>query len=716
MAEQKDIYKNRIKSILTQGGGKGVPYKKLYASCKGRRQNAAAFSAAVAELKREGVITEDKSGIRLCADAGLFRAKVSRLNKTFGFLEREDGAEVFVPGKFLKGAMPGDTVMARLLPPRVEQTEGGLLDGEVVSVVEEGFTEFSGTVEKDGKTVCIRPDTLSKELMIVSAIDVPVRVGDKVLAEISRRGDRHSEHRVRIKDVFGDSGKAKTSADALLYTNGIEVDFPSQVLDEARAAEHKGIPPEELYRRLDLRDEVIFTIDGADTKDIDDAVSVSRDGGGWNLGVHIADVSFYVKAGSELDNDAMLRGTSIYYANKVVPMLPKELSNGICSLNPHEDRLAFSCLMKLDLEGQLVSYKFSKSVIRSRVKGVYSEINTLLDCLKNGEAVPFERAEKYGGLTKSILLMDTLAAILTANKLRRGAPQIETSESKLIIDENDVCVDVQRRERGRSELIIEEFMLMANTAAARLAKESGVPFVYRVHEDPSPEKIGELVETVSVMGIAVPHFTSVKPKHLAEILEKTKESPLAPVVNSMVLRSMAKAKYSDEPLGHFGLVLDDYAHFTSPIRRYPDLAIHRILTDLCYNKKTPDELRKRYAAFANEAAKQSSERELTAMRVERACDDCYAAEYMSAHIGERFEGMISSVQDFGFFVELPNTVEGLVRLDTLKNGPYDYDGRFALTKEGKPVYRVGDRISVICAAADVSAGQVDFAVEDDISV
>lgn len=708
MAEQKDIYKNRIKSILTQGSGKGVPYKKLYASCKGRRQNAAAFAAAIAELKREGVIAEDKSGIKLCSAAGLFRATVSRLNKTFGFIEREDGTEVFVPGKFLKGAMPGDTVMARLLPPR-----GELPEGEVVSVAEEGFTEFSGTVEKEGSTVCIRPDTLSKDLMIVSAIDVPVRVGDKVLAEIYRRGEKHSEHRVRIKAIFGDSGKAKSSADALLYTNGIETEFPSQVLDEARAAEHKGIPFDEIYKRLDLRDEIIFTIDGADTKDIDDAVSVSRDGDGWKLGVHIADVSFYVKAGSELDADAMLRGTSIYYANKVVPMLPKELSNGICSLNPQEDRLAFSCLMKLDGEGRLVDYKFSKTIIRSRVKGVYSEINTLLEGIRSGEGVSPELAEKYDGLTGTILRMDELASILTANKLRRGAPQIETSESKLIIDENDVCVDVRRRERGRSELIIEEFMLMANTAAARLAKEAGIPFVYRVHEDPAPEKIGELVETVSVMGIDVPHFTTVKPKHLAEILEKTKDSPLAPVVNSMVLRSMAKAKYSDEPLGHFGLVLDDYAHFTSPIRRYPDLAIHRILTDLCYNKKTPDQIRKRYAAFANEAAHQSSERELVAMRIERACDDCYAAEYMSAHIGEHFEGMISSVQEFGFFVELPNTVEGLVRLDTLKNGPYDYDGRFALTKEGKSVYRVGDKVSVICAAANVSAGQVDFVVEGD---
>lgn len=708
MADIKDIYKNRIREQLSQAGKKSVTYKQLYSKCKGRKPDAAAFARAISEMKREGIIIEGKSGIKLCTAAGLFRARVSRINRTFGFIERDDGSEVFVPGKFLMGAMPGDIVMARLLPQR-----GELPEGEVVSIAEEGFAEFTGTIEKDGKTICIRPDTLAKEPMIVSELDVPVRVGDKVLAEIVRRGERHSDHRVRVTAIFGDSKKAKSSADAILYSNGVEVEFPACVLDEAKFAEHRGIPEGETDRRLDLRDEIIFTIDGADTKDIDDAISVSKTDNGWELGVHIADVSFYVKAGSELDKDAMLRGTSIYYANKVVPMLPKELSNGICSLNPGEDRLAFSCLMKLDPEGKLVSYKFSKTVIRSRVKGVYSEINTMLECIKNGTEIPSELAEKYNGLTDTILLMDELAAILTANKLHRGAPQIDTSECKLIIDENDVCIDVKKRERGRSELIIEEFMLMANTAAARLAKESGVPFVYRIHEDPAPEKVDELIEIVSRMGVAVPHFTSVKPKHLAEILEKTKDMPLAPVVNNLVLRSMAKAKYADEPIGHFGLVLDDYAHFTSPIRRYPDLAIHRILTDLCYNKQPVKYMQKRYAGFAKEAAQQSSECELTAMRVERSCDDCYIAEYMTNHIGETFEGMISSVQEFGFFVELPNTVEGLVRVDTLAKGPYDYDGHFTLLKEGQPVYRVGDTIKVVCAAANVSSGQVDFTVEGD---
>ncbi len=708
MADTKDIYGKRIQNQLEQGKGKGISYKKLYAACKGRQSDAAAFAAAVADLKREGVIFEDESGIRLCIAAGVFRAEVTKLSRTFGFIKDDSGAEVFVPGKFLMGAMPGDIVMARYLPQRRE-----LPEAEVVSVAEEGFSEFTGTVEMDGSTMCVRPDSISKELMIVSEIEVPVKEGDKVLAEISRRGERHSDHRVRIKGLFGDSKKAKSSADAVLYINGIETDFPSEVLDEARTAEHRGIPDGEVYKRLDLRDEIIFTIDGADTKDIDDAVSVSREADGWKLGVHIADVSFYVKPGSELDKDAMARGTSIYYANKVVPMLPKELSNGICSLNPQEDRLAFSCLMKLDGEGKLVSYKFSKSVIRSRVKGVYSEINEIIDCVKGGEKVPDGLAEKYDGLTDTIMLMDELAAILTENKLRRGAPQIETSEGKFVIDENDVCVDVKKNERGRSELIIEEFMLMANTAAARLAKENKIPFVYRVHEDPSAEKIDELVETLSLMGVAIPKFTTVKPKHLAEILEKTKDTPFAVVINNMVLRSMAKAKYSDEPLGHFGLVLEDYSHFTSPIRRYPDLAIHRILTDLCYNKQSTEFMQKRYASFAKEAAQQSSERELIAMRVERECDDCYAAEYMTAHVGESFEGTISSVQEFGFFVELPNTVEGLVRMDTLKNGPYDYDGRFTYTKDGKPVYRVGNTVKVTCVSAVVNSGQIDFVADGD---
>lgn len=709
MAETFDIYKTRIKEILKQSGKKSVSFKVLYNKCKGRKNNLPEFKRALASLEKSGDVIETKAGYKLAEAGGMFKATVSRINKTFGFIEKEDGTEVFVPGKFLMGAMPGDVVLAKLIPQKGEQ-RGETPDGEVVEIIEERFSEFTGVAERDGSSLVIHPDSLAKEPIIVVKCDVEVQSGDKVLAEICKRGQRHSEHRARIKAVFGDSDRAVSSAEAILYMNGVETEFPNAVMDEARFAEHMGIPEGETERRLDLRDEIIFTIDGADTKDIDDAISVKKTEDGWELGVHIADVSFYVKPHSELDKDAFRRGTSIYYANKVVPMLPKELSNGICSLNPREDRLAFSCLMKLGEDGSLLKYKFSKTVIRSRVKGVYSEVNKILDAVESGTEIPAELAEKYDGLFETIVNMEKLAEILTANKLRRGAPQIETAEAKLIIDENETCVDVLPRERGKSELIIEEFMLMANTAAAKTANERKIPFVYRIHEDPAPEKVSELLDVAARMNIKVPHFTEIKAKHLAEILEKTKDSPLAPVINNLVLRSMAKAKYSDQPVGHFGLVLADYAHFTSPIRRYPDLAIHRILTDLCYNKEPDEFLRKRYAAFAHDASEQSSNCELTAMRVERDCDDCYIAEYMKAHLGEEFDGMIVSVQEFGFFVQLPNTVEGLVRIETLKDGPYDFDGHFTLTKSGQAAFSVGDKVHVTCAGANVASGQVDFTV------
>ncbi|MBQ8782039.1 MAG: ribonuclease R [Oscillospiraceae bacterium] len=706
MAETYEIYRTRIKEILKQSGKKSVQFKVLYNKCKGRKQNLPEFKRALASLEKEGVVTETKAGFKLCEAAGFFKATVSRVNKTFGFIEKEDGSEVFVPGKLLMGAMPGDVVLAKIN----STNKGENPDGEVTAIIEERFSEFTGILEKEGGTLLVRPDNLCKEPLLVVHCDVEAKAGDKVLAQITKRGKRHSDHRAKVTGVFGSSENAVSSAEAILYINGIETEFPCAVLDEARHVEHLGIPEGEPERRLDLRDEVIFTIDGADTKDIDDAISVKRLSDGWELGVHIADVSFYVKPHSELDRNAFKRGTSIYYANKVIPMLPKELSNGICSLNPNEDRLAFSCIMKIDSDGKLEKYKFSKSVIRSRVKGVYSEVNIILNAMENGTEIPGSLKEKYDGLTDIIAEMQSLASVLTSNKIRRGAPQIETSECKLILDENEVCIDVLPRERGKSELIIEEFMLMANTSAAKLAKERMIPFVYRVHEDPAPEKIDELMDVAARMNITVPKFTEIKAKHLADILEKAKGEPLAPVINNLVLRSMAKAKYSEEPLGHFGLVLADYAHFTSPIRRYPDLAIHRILTDLCYNKQPADFMKKRYAAFAHDSAEQSSNCELVAMRVERECDDCYVAEYMKAHIGESFDGIITSVQDFGFFVELPSTVEGLVRIESLKDGPYDYDGRFTLTKAGKPCYKVGDKISVTCCGANVSSGQVDFTV------
>lgn len=360
---------------------------------------------------------------------------------------------------------------------------------------------------------------------------------------------------------------------SVLEVNGLTPVFPSEVIYEAREVSDYSRIKEEIPNRLDLRDKPIFTIDGADTKDIDDAISVERTKTGYLLGVHIADVSHYVQPKSQLDNEAFKRGTSVYYANRVIPMLPKELSNGICSLNPQEDRLAFSCLCELDKQGNITDYKFAKTVIRSRVKGVYSEINSLLAGSDDAEL-----KEKYAEVSDQLPIIKELADILYKNKKNRGCPELETSESKLIINDEDICVGVERRTRGRSEEIIEDFMLVANECAARFGMDNNLPFVYRIHEEPSDEKLESLREALVKLNVQYKLGEKACPGDMSEILKAAKGTDIDLIMNNIVLRSMSKARYSTEPVGHFGLALEDYAHFTSPIRRYPDLTIHRIMS------------------------------------------------------------------------------------------------------------------------------------------
>ncbi|MGN0689147.1 MAG: ribonuclease R [Oscillospiraceae bacterium] len=698
--EMKEVFRKRIVLFLQKAGKKCMVPRQLEAKCHVKGKDLASFKEALSELKKQGIVSENRRGLFLSSAVGAYSAKVARINKTFGFLTRlDDNSEVFVPGKYLMGAMPGDTVLARPIPSR----QGGA-EGEVIKILEESKAQFTGVVLKEDDKYFILPDTIMKSPILLEKTN-GAEVGDKVLAEIAHRGLRHSEHTAKVVSAYGSSMKASACAQSVLELHGVCTEFPLEVSDEAKRIEHKGITPEEISRREDLRDTLIFTIDGADTKDIDDAISLSKTETCYKLGVHIADVSYYVRPKSALDNEAFDRGTSVYYADRVVPMLPKELSNGICSLNPNEDRLAFSCLMDISFEGKLLNYEFKKTAIRSRVKGVYTEINAILD----GSATD-EIKEKYKDCLNTIFLMQELASILTENKIKRGAPQIETPESKLIISEDDICIDVKNKERGKSELIIEEFMLMANQSAANFGKLNEIPFVYRIHEEPMPEKVQTLISNLDKMGIKYPHFDEIKPYHIAQIIEKQRGTDMFPVINNMALRSMAKAKYSTEPVGHFGLVLSDYAHFTSPIRRYPDLSIHRIMSDMLEGTSA-EMIKKKYTEFANVSANHSTDAELTAMTCERECEDCYKAEYMSGHIGEDFDAIISSVTDYGFYVELPNTVEGLVHIDALPHGTYDCDGFITLTESlsGKR-YRVGDRLKVRCIKADVSGGKVDFSV------
>ena len=705
VASSAESYKNKIVTFLTAYNKRLMPLNELEAKCRTKKQGREAFTEAFAQLRDEGVIMVKKGmKVALCSRLGVKPGTVSRLSKTFGFADTDEGEEYFIPGKCMLGAMPGDRVLIADIASRSGEPEG-----EIVDILSFGSQTLTGRIEyEDGRPYLV-PDSATKNHMIIEQVrSADFSNGDKVLAEITYRGRRHAEHKVRITGVFGNAEKAASCAASILVSHGAPDEFPDEVLKEARKIHEGGVQEYSFNNREDLRGMTIFTIDSAESKDLDDAVSVEKTKNGWLLGVHIADVSHYVKGNSELDKEAMRRGTSIYYADKVIPMLPKELSNGICSLNPGEDRLTLSAFMELDSEGGIVSYRFCKSAIRSRVKGVYSEINALLAGTETPEIV-----EKYADISGDIRLMKELADVLIARKKRRNAPELDTAESKLVIDENGVCVDVLPRERGISEEMIEVFMLTANEAAARLAREKKVPFVYRIHEAPPEAKVEALHELLPKFGIECPHYTEFKPAHAAKILDSARGTDKYEAVNLAVLRSMAKAKYSPEPLGHFGLVLEDYAHFTSPIRRYPDLAIHRIITDILagYNNEW---LSKRYSGFAVNAAERSSAAEIRAVSIERECEDCYKAEYMKSHIGEVFDARISSVTEFGFYAELPNTVEGLVHIRTLPEGEYDYSEPVSLTEKFSGVsYVLGAPVRVLCAAVNVSEGTIDFVLDND---
>lgn len=692
---------SKIINLLNKQGKKGLPFQDLTHKLKIKSKRIKEFRIALEELEDAGQIVQKKNRVISTALLGYLPAEIVRINRTFGFAKTvEEKEEYFIPGKFLMGALPGDLVLIREIAARGDSPEG-----EVVKIVRQGNGEFTGKVVLEDGHYAIQPDILMRQSLPLKKFELNgAKEGDKVLARICSRGKRHSEHRAEIVSTYGDADSAASCAKAVLDLNGISEEFPYEVLDTARYLQKRGIKTRDYLERMDLRGDIIFTIDGADSKDLDDAVSLVKYSDCYQLGVHIADVSHYVPYKGDIDREAFFRGTSIYYANRVIPMLPRELSNGICSLNPHEDRLALSALLTLDLEGNLIDFDFQKSVICSRVKGVYSEVNAILA----GEA-DTEILKKYEQVHDTILLMKELADLRTKKKRDRGAPEIVTRESKIIVGEDGKTADIKPRVSGAAETLIEEFMLLANEAAAMAGKMKELPFVYRVHEGPTPEKMEKLNQTLRLLGLRSRDLSAnVKPKALAEILQKAKGTQYDSIVNVQVLRAMSKAKYSESPIGHYGLALENYAHFTSPIRRYSDLVVHRVLSAVLEDKPL-EEIRRKYNKFAPKAAAQASQTEITAMKIERECEDCYKAEYMKAHIGEEFEGIISSVAQHGIYVELPNTVEGLVRAEDLPDGEYFFDElmSFKNMTTGES-FRIGDRVTVQCVKSDVNSGNIDF--------
>lgn len=619
----------------------------------------------------------------------------------FGFFTPEGatgrGEDCFVPPHKELGAWDGDLVEVRVLP--ADPAQPGRRLAHVTKILERANATVTGTIQKINRQMWLVPDSsrLSSPIKVVGK--VKLRDGEKAAVGVTGYGTAATPPLGQLKATFGPSGTREAAVEAILYQQGVDRLFPEEVVAAAKAAP-SSVPPEALAGRLDLREKTIITIDGAASKDLDDAISLEKAGENWVLGVHIADVSHYVTPGSPLDAEALHRGTSVYFADRVVPMLPVELSNGICSLNEGVDRLTLSCFMTLSPAGEVTDHTIVQSVIRSTHRMTYEDCNILL--AGEGDRYP-TLARQYAHILPMLRDMAALSRVLEKRRKARGSLDLETQESYILCDNEGRPVAILPRHQGESEKLIESFMLSANETVARHLLDAAFPGVYRVHEKPSQDKTDTLRAMLSPLGIPLKDTSHGA---LQKVLDSVKGKPEAPAVSMMILRSMMKARYDTENLGHFGLAADHYCHFTSPIRRYPDLMVHRCLHSLLDGRKGEKGLKKSCA----EAAKQSSQREIAAQTAERDIDKLYFADYMHKHIGEEFPAAVSGVTRFGLFAALPNGVEGLVPVETLPSDHYEYDElRMTLTGERTgTVYSFGMALSVVCVAADPSTGRVDF--------
>lgn len=656
-------------------------------------------------LEAEGKIVRTRTNrYGLPEHMNLIRGRLQVNSKGFGFLipDEKEHPDIYIHGSDLKGALNGDIALVRIN----YAPEGKRLEGEVVRIVQRSHTHIVGTYQDAKYYGFVIPDDsrITTDLFIPKEHTMGAVDGHKVVVEITRYPEGRKNGEGKIVEILGHKNDPGVDILSIIRTFNLPEQFPEEVMAEATRIPDE-IAPEEIQGRRDLRDLTIVTIDGADAKDLDDAVHVERlPNGHFRLGVHIADVSYYVKEGSPLDLEAYKRGTSVYLVDRVIPMLPHRLSNGICSLNPRVDRLTLSCVMEFDEEGNRVNYDIFPSVIRTVERMTYHDVNRILI-----DEDP-ELMKRYEALVPHFKLMAELSELLRKTRMERGAIDFNFDEAKVIVDEEGKPVDVVLRERNIAEKLIEDFMLAANETVAEHFSWLRLPFVYRVHEDPDEEKIQQFVEFITNFGYLVRGTANrIHPRALQQILEQIKGSPEEMIISTVLLRSMKQAKYSSENDGHYGLAAEFYTHFTSPIRRYPDLMVHRLIREYQKGEITEERLEELRGKLG-EACEHSSHRERVAMEAERETNALKMAEYMLDHIGEEFEGIISGVASYGLFVRLPNTIEGMVHVSYLTDDYYHYHEKlYALIGErtGK-VYRIGDPVLVRCTGVSKENKTIDF--------
>ena len=663
------------------------------------------LSDELRKLEDEVVVYHSNKNKYMMLEKSHLRKGVMRTNKKgFGFVEIENmDDDVYVAADNMNGAIHDDIVLVEITSKMTLDR----LEGRVLKIIKRQVQRYIGEITFDEKGKGhIKLDDNKIKLNIEIPKDKALNAvdGHKVVVELVKKLNNNLKYEGKVLEIIGHKNDPGVDILSIIYKYNINTVFPDEVKEEVSNI-NMEVLPEELKGRRDLRDQVIFTIDGDDTKDIDDAISIEKFASGhYKLGVHIADVSYYVKEGSPLDNEAMERGTSVYLVDRVIPMLPHELSNGICSLNPNVDRLAISCVMEFDSSGKQIDYEIFPSVIRSRIQMTYKKVNSILE--KN--VVP----EGYEPYADTLRIMAELASILRKVKVKRGYINFDIDEAKILVDENCKPTEITVRERGTGENLIEDFMIAANECVATHIYFMNLPFIYRVHEVPKEEKIRSFLGFVSNLGYQVPgDIKDTKPTTMQRILKALEDKPEYKILSSLLLRCMQKAVYRPENLGHYGLASSCYTHFTSPIRRYPDTTVHRLLRTYLFENKLDNSTIRKWEEKLVYIAEHSSERERASVDCEREVEDMKMAEYMESHIGEEFEGMISSVTSFGMFVELDNLVEGLVPLRDMPDFFVYDEERMTLTGEKSHVkYSIGERVLVKVVRASKEDKTIDFEI------
>ena len=653
---------------------------------------------AITELIDEGYIVFDSGRFVTLKNSSFIKGVVKGNERGFAFLITENG-DYFIPNRLLNGAFNGDTVITKKSPYK----RGDSDEVEVVKILERGVKKLVGTFQGENGFGFVLPDDKSfcVDIYIPVKSSMGAKTGDKVLVLITGYPENRRNPEGKVLEIIGRKYDLKAEELSIIKNAGYELEFPKNVQKEADSIVTKVLESDFIGRK-DLTNELIITIDGEDSRDFDDAISIKENENGTiTLGVHIADVTNYVKPNSAIYNEAFKRSTSVYFPERVIPMLPKILSNGICSLNENVDRLTLSVIMDISDKGEIVSFDISKSVIRSKKRMTYTAVQAIID----GEE---SALKEYESLVPMIKLCEKLKDILLLKRKKSGTIELDIKESHITVENGKI--NVEPRTSVDAYKIIEEFMVLANECVAEYVYYIGAPLCYRVHERPDGEKLETFKNFLNALGIKVKwNAETCYPKNFSDLLESIKDEPIFGVVNKVMLRSLKKAKYSTVNLGHFGLSSKCYCHFTSPIRRFPDLTVHAILKAIIDGKDIENISKDK----VEEICQISSENERKADEVERTMDDYYKCRYMRAHIGEEFKGIISGVTSFGVFVELENTVEGLVRVETLPRGSYKFDEKTFSLYSNSRYYALGEPVTVKILSAETSSRRVEMQITED---